>query len=232
MPPKIKGIAFDIFGTVVDWFGSIVEIGSAASGTVDWKSFAIGWLKAYRVEQVRKRERPWAPLDTLLNEGFAELSQQFDLSGLSPSALRELATAWHRLKPWSDVTRALERLRERFRIGALSNANTLLLVDMAKAAKLPWDCIASAEMPKKYKPEPEVYVLACESLGDQRDEVLYVASHKWDLQAGQALGMRSAYIPRPLELGDGGPPPEDPSPDPSFDFFAKDFLDLAQQLLA
>jgi protocatechuate 3,4-dioxygenase beta subunit len=42
--------------------------------------------------------------------------------------------------------------------------------------------------------------------------------------------MRTAFIPRPTELGPGNPPPEDPSPDPSFDFFAKDFEELADQL--
>ena len=110
---------------------------------------------------------------------------------------------------------------------ALSNANVLLLADMARHASLGWDTIMSAELVKAYKPADAIYKLALECLGSPPDQVLYVAAHKWDLQAGQSAGFRSAYVSR-WQFGPDGPPPEDP--DPSFDVLAQDLLDLAGQL--
>jgi 2-haloacid dehalogenase len=58
--------------------------------------------------------------------------------------------------------------------------------------------------------------------------VMMVAAHNGDLQAAQALGLRTAYVHRPLEFG----PARTPTPPPAgrFDFMAKDFVDLAAQL--
>ena len=55
-----------------------------------------------------------------------------------------------------------------------------------------------------------------------------VAAHQNDLLSAQKVGLKSAFVPRPMERGPGNPP--DPTPYPSFDIVAKDFVDLADQL--
>ena len=67
--------------------------------------------------------------------------------------------------PWSDAISGLQRLRERFIVAPLSNGNVALLINMAKHAGLPWDCILSSELAKHYKPDPEVYQTAADLLG-------------------------------------------------------------------
>jgi 2-haloacid dehalogenase len=57
---------------------------------------------------------------------------------------------------------------------------------------------------------------------------MLVAAHQDDLRAAQRVGLRAAFVPRPLEFGPHRAP--DPTPDPAFDYVATDFLDLAQQL--
>ena len=57
---------------------------------------------------------------------------------------------------------------------------------------------------------------------------MMVACHKYDLQAARAFGMRTAFVARPLEFGPGVHP--DVTPEPWFDVFATDFVDLAQAL--
>jgi 2-haloacid dehalogenase len=57
---------------------------------------------------------------------------------------------------------------------------------------------------------------------------MMVAAHPGDLRAAGALGLRTAYVPRPLEYGPNGPAPA--PPDESFDVVASDFLDLADRL--
>lgn len=99
---------------------------------------------------------------------------------------------------------------------------------MAKHSGLPWDCIFSAELFRHYKPDPAVYQGAAALLGLPPNQVLMVAAHQSDLRAAQAVGMQTAFIPRPLEYG-----PEntrDLTPDLSFDLVAMDFISLADQL--
>jgi len=113
-------------------------------------------------------------------------------------------------------------------ISTLSNGNVALLVDMAKQARLPWDCVLSAELFQHYKPDPEVYQGAARLLGVERQQVLMVAAHPSDLAAAARAGLRTAYVPRPLEYGAGGP--MEPVGDLRFDRVATDFIDLADQL--
>ena len=77
---------------------------------------------------------------------------------------------------------------------------------MAKWAGLPWDCILSAELAHHYKPDPETYLMAADILGLEPSEVMMTAAHKGDLKAARAQGLRTAFVPRPLEHG---PPPRD-----------------------
>lgn len=226
---EVRALAIDIFGTVADWRGSIIRDGKRLTGMIDWGSFADQWMTGYRarVEQVRTNQRPWANLDTLLAETFSDLVRKFDLSNLDPKKAAHLGLAWHRLTPWPDCIPGLKRLRKRFTLGTLSNANMLLLIDMKRHANLPWDCVLSAELVKKYKPEPEPYLLAVQALGPHSEQVMYVAAHDWDLTAGaEKAGMKTAFIPRPKEM------PGTPSDLPTghFDIYAHDFRDLAHQL--
>jgi 2-haloacid dehalogenase len=89
-------------------------------------------------------------------------------------------------------------------ISTLSNGNVSLLVDMAKHRGLPWDCVLSAELFGKYKPDPAVYQGPRACSGVERDALLMVAAHPSDLVAAQRAGLRTAYIPRPLEWGHDG----------------------------
>ena len=102
------------------------------------------------------------------------------------------------------------------------------MVHLARFARLPWDCILTAENAKRYKPAPEVYRLAIEVLGLRPSEIMMVAAHNYDLAAARSHGMRTAFVPRPTEYG---PAQEtDLKPESDWDVVAKDMEDLARVL--
>jgi len=230
----VKALTFDVFGTVVDWRGSLIRQGekfAAEHGlTVDWAAFADAWRGAYRpsMDRVRRGELPWTNLDTLHRMALDELLVKFGITGLSAADIDHLNRVWHRLDGWPDSVEGLTRLRRRFVISPLSNGNVALLTNMGKYAGLPWDCILSAELAKHYKPDPESYLTAAALLGLRPEEVMMVAAHKDDLRAAQKSGLRAAFVARPHEFGGSRTP--DLSPDPGFDFNASDFNDLAGKL--
>ncbi len=232
--PRVQALTFDVFGTVVDWRGSIIAEGEAfnrARGLdVDWGAFADAWRRMYgpSMDRVRRGELPWTNLDGLHRMSLEELLPRFGLDGLSEAERDHLNRVWHRLRPWPDAVPGLARLRTRYIVATLSNGNVALLTNMAKHAGLPWDCILSADLVRAYKPDPVVYTSAAAFLGLTPDQVMMVAAHPGDLRAARAAGLRTAYVPRPLEWGPTHAP--EPVPAGEFDVTAQDFLDLADKL--
>lgn len=230
----IKALTFDVFGTTVDWRGSIIREGrrwSKSKGLeVDWGAFADAWRAGYRpaMDRVRRRESPWMKLDALHRLRLEELLPAFGLTRLSETEKDHLNRVWHRLKPWPDTLPGMRRLRKRYLLATLSNGNIALLANMAKAARLPWDCILSAELAGHYKPDKETYLMAVDLLGLAPQEIMMVAAHKDDLHAARSHGFRTAFVRRPLEHGPAHA--TDLRAVPEFDFNADDFVDLAAQL--
>jgi 2-haloacid dehalogenase len=230
----VQALVFDVFGTVVDWRGSIIRegelLGQRKAFSVDWAEFADRWRAGYgpSMNKVRSGELPWTKLDDLHRMVLDELVVEYGLTSLSEAELQQFNQAWHRLSPWPDAIAGLLRLRNEFVIAPLSNGNVSLLLNMAKNAGLPWDTILSAELSRHYKPDPEAYLKAAELLSLEPGQVMLVAAHPSDLRSAAAAGLRTAYVHRPLERG-----PERPTVPPArdeFDVFAEDFMDLARLL--
>jgi len=230
----VKILAFDVFGTVVDWRSSVIaegeQLGQSKGINIDWAAFADAWRAIYRpyMDKVQSGELPWTKLDDLHRMMLTETQGKFSILNLSDDEKENLNRVWHRLKPWPDSVPGLQRLKSRFVITTLSNGNISLLTNMAKHAGLPWDCILSAENVRRYKPDPAVYLLVAELFNLKPEQVMMVAAHERDLQSARKHGLRTAFVHRPLEHGPGKE--FEISPSERYDFVAKDFRDLARQL--
>ncbi len=231
----IRALTFDVFGTVVDWRGTIIAEGARLNRekglAVDWAAFADAWRAGYRpaMDRVRRGELPWTNLDDLHRMILDRLLADFGVTALNEGEIEELNRVWHRLHPWPDAVPGLRRLKQQYIIATLSNGHVALLLNMAKRAGLPWDCILSAELARRYKPDPEVYRTAADLLGLLPDQVMMVAAHPGDLAAAAAVGFRTAFVPGPLEHGPGPFPHAEVEAD-EFDLIGQDFADLADQL--
>src|SRR5438034_142926 len=218
---SVKALVFDTFGTVVDWRSSVIaegqQLGKDKRLDVDWTKFADAWRAGYgpSMDRVRKGEIPWTKLDALHRGTLDRLLVDFHVTGLSEAEKDHLNRVWHRLRPWPDAVRGLTRLKTRYIIAPLSNGNVSLMTNLAKFGGLPWDCILGAELARHYKPDREVYQSAADFLDLAPNQIVMVAAHQGDLRAARASGLRTAFVPRPLEFGPTGKP--DLTPDPSFD---------------
>jgi 2-haloacid dehalogenase len=226
----VKALLFDVFGTVVDWRGSIVAEGKTWGRSVDWARFADRWRAGYMpsMAKVRTGEMPWTNLDHLHRILLESLLQEFKIDGLSEAEKDHWNRVWHRLKPWPDSIAGLTRLKKKYTIAPLSNGNVALLTDMAKHAGLPWDLILSAELSRHYKPDPESYLSAVSLLELKPEEVMMCAAHAIDLKAARGCGLRTGFIYRPQEFGDAGQADQAKAGD--YDVVSSDISDLASKL--
>ena len=205
----IRALVFDVFGTLVDWRGSIAREARALLAprgiTLDGEAFADAWRAQYQpaMEDVRSGRIPFSKLDVLHRRNLEAIVADFGLGGLDEATRVELNLAWHRLDAWPDVSPGLHRLRTRFRLAPCSNGNISLMVDLARRNQLPWDAILGAELARDYKPKPGVYQSAASAFDCAPHEVLMVAAHSDDLAAAARAGLRTAFVARPDEKGPG-----------------------------
>ena len=112
----VKALTFDIFGTVVDWYRTIVREGqawSAAKGiSVDWAQFALDWRAGYEpaMARVRRGELPWLIIDQLHRLILEELLVKYQLTSLTEAEKDHWNRVWHRLTPWPDAVAGFRRL--------------------------------------------------------------------------------------------------------------------------
>ena len=228
--PDVSVLAFDIFGTVVDWHGSLQREVEALLPGVDGDAFALAWRAGYKpaMAKVMRGELGWTLIDDLHRMILDEILGDFGLAQLDEAVRQQLNRAWHRLDPWGDAVAGLTRLKTRFTLTTLSNGNIGLLTNMAKRAGLPWDCILSAEVFRAYKPDPATYLGVAKVFDLPPSQVMLVAAHHDDLAGARSCGLRTAYIERPLEFG--ARHPKDVSPQPDNDLHCTSLLDLADRL--
>lgn len=207
-PTNVQALIFDVFGTVVDWRTSLIDDLTAYAARRgiegDWTALVDAWRQAYVPSMDAVRRNPQADfiiLDDLHRRSLERLVDEFGIRGLTEDDLSYMVTGWHRLKPWPDVVPALTRLKTKYILSPLSNGNVGLLTRMAKNAGLPWDLILGGDVFGHYKPDPQTYLGAARLLNLPPQQVMMVAAHNNDLAAAQALGLKTAFIPRPTEYG-------------------------------
>jgi 2-haloacid dehalogenase len=239
VPPElanVKALVFDTFGTVVDWRSSVIAEGMAwgkGKGlNVNWVDFADRWRLGYKpaMDKVRKSEIPWTRLDDLHRMILDELLKEFTIEGLTEEETISWTHVWRRLKPWPDSVEGLTRLKKKYVIAPLSNGNIALMTNLAKFGGLPWDAILGSELAKHYKPDREVYASASYFLDLKPEEVMMCAAHAPDLQAARGNGLRTGFIYRPKEFGNGPVGVPDKARPGDFDVVSTSMIDLARQM--
>jgi 2-haloacid dehalogenase len=223
--PDIEVVVFDVLGTLLDipsglWAAlrdAVPDLDESAA-----EELVTAWEDHFFCEMQRIGEgrRAYVATDVIDREAAERVAVRAGLT--DPVVIGRLAAAGRRLPPWPDSVAGLDRLARHLPVVGLSNASRADLLRASAHAGLRWHQVLSTETVGAYKPAPEVYQLAIDVAGCPPDRVLMVAAHAWDLRGAQAMGMRTAYVERPV----GDPP----TPDDAFDGQFAGLEDLARAL--
>jgi 2-haloacid dehalogenase len=206
---QIRVLLFDVFGTVVDWRSSLIDLATQLADRegvhAHWPAVVDDWRRAYQpaLDQAR-HEATWRDLDYLQRETLTKVLSQRSIK-LSAAAQQELVHGWRQLRPWPDSRAGLDCLRTKYLTATLSNGHLALLADLLKYADLRVDVVLSAQLASSYKPDAKVYVTALRLLDCKPQEAAMVAAHAADLHAAADLGLRPVFVRRPLEWGQDSP---------------------------
>jgi 2-haloalkanoic acid dehalogenase type II len=129
---------------------------------------------------------------TVLLEAFLESG---DDPALVEQAMEVFSTARNEVEPYADVQPALHRLRQRMALGTISNGVAdLEAIGIAHF----FDASIAAYSFGCAKPDPAIFLAACDVLAVAPAEALYVGDDPLlDVQGAQNAGLRAAWIKRP-----------------------------------
>lgn len=215
---EIDAVVFDVLGTLVDEPAGIRAGIRALAPDGDVEDLARRWEEHVAREQRRIVDgtRAFVPGHVIDREAARLVA---DAAGIDD--VDTLATAGRRLTPWHDSVDGLARLSARFPVMGLSNASRSALLELNAHAGLRWHQAISAEDARTYKPACAVYQLAVDIAARPPERLLMVAAHAWDLRGAQQVGMRTAYVARPV----GDPP----TAGDTFDLHAADLAELNEK---
>jgi 2-haloacid dehalogenase len=224
----VKVLAFDTGGTVLDWHSGLTAAmaswGAKSGIECDWHALA----NEHRHRSLGRMTNTLDPafnIDEVHRDVLGELFDEHKLGG-SVMERWAIAQCWHELEAWPDFATALRRLRRRRICASFTILSLSLSVDVSRHNGIDWDAVIPCEMLRVYKPLPEAYRRAAKFLAVERNEILMVACHNFDLDAARGEGYRTAFVRRPDEWGPGGPP--DPVPNPACDLVVDGFAELAE----
>jgi 2-haloacid dehalogenase len=230
----IKALAFDVGGTVVDWHTGIssqlADYGRQKGIEADWVALTKAWRMQGLGSALNKptSEVPGGNIDGAHRQALDMVLSEAGVEGFSAEDRDEMTLFWHRLDPWPDAAAAHARFRKKFTMATLAILSVALIIDISRRAPFHWDAVISCEFLDYYKLHPSAYRDGIKLLQLEPHEVMMVAAHNFDLRGAHEQGLRTAFIHRPIEWGEGTTPEQEL--EASIDMVADDLGDLADQL--
>ncbi|KAL1689414.1 HAD-like domain-containing protein [Schizophyllum commune] len=218
---NVEVLLFDVFGTVVDWYGTIkAELARTGedygpSGSEGWHSFVREWRWKYdeKTDEIAASDSAeFLTVDEMQRKHLDEILDAPQYAHIGKCWDRDvrdkLNGVWHRLDErvagWPDSTPGLYALKKDYIIATLSNGNVRLLVNMVsdfirarQNADLPWDAVFAGDIFGSYKPSPKVYLGAPKLLSVPPERYAMVAMHIEDLRGAAKYGLKTIYVRRP-----------------------------------
>jgi 2-haloacid dehalogenase len=232
---QIKALTFDTGGTILDWHTGFKEafriIGERHDYNKDWELLANELrrksLKA--MLNLGEKELPKYNFDDAHKFILLELINEHNLGKFTEADINYIAyEAPHKFKCWEDFPPILPKLRAKFMVCSFTILSYRIIIDTARNNGLSWDAVFSCEGIKKYKLLPEAYKSVSQNLQLEPEQCLMVACHNFDLDAAKRVGFKTAFVRRPNEWGEEGPP--DPIPNPNHDIIVDNFPHLLKKL--
>lgn len=189
----IEVLTFDCYGTLVDWeAGILAGLRRALGPQPDDDTL----LELYARAEAQVEAGDWQPYRSVLQASLAAVCFE---RGITPTA-RQSADFAGSVVDWPafpDSAAALDRLRRRFRLGALTNCDDDLFAASNRKLGQPFEWVITAEQVRAYKPSTRHFEVALERIGRPRRAILHVAQSLFhDHVPAQAMGLATAWIDR------------------------------------
>ena len=215
-------LTFDCYGTLIDWEAGLLAALRAALPGVDADDDEL--LEAYAAHEAEAESGPYLTYREILGSGVRSVAAARGVA-VTDATVARFAESVRDWPPFPDSSEALARLKERFRLGVITNCDTDLFAASNQRLGVAFDWVVTAELARSYKPSLRNFELAFETIPVPRDRILHVAQSLFhDHVPAKHLGLTTVWIDRRHDrAGFGATPPAEATPDaayPSMSAFA------------
>ena len=200
-------LTFDCYGTLIDWErGILAALPPDLDGEAALEAYAELESELEAGEYLRYRE--------VVARCYDGLAARF---GLPPGGRDAFADAVGEWPPFADSPDALARLKERFKLGVITNCDDDLFARSNARLGVEFDWVITAQQVDAYKPSTRGFEEAFTRIGLPRERILHVAQSLFhDHVTAKRLGLSTVWIDRRAGRGGGATPPAEAQPDATF----------------
>jgi len=218
-------LTFDCYGTLIDW-----ETGLLAALRDAMPSLTAGddeLLERYAAHEAEAESGAYLRYREVLTRGLEGVAAAYG-SKVPDDAAARFSQSVRDWPAFPDSAEALARLKERFRLGVITNCDTDLFAASNERLGVDFDWVVTAEMARSYKPSLANFELAFETIGVPRERILHLAQSLFhDHVPAKQLGLTTIWIDRRHDRpGPGATPPAVATPDATYPSMAA-FADAA-----
>ncbi len=200
-------LTFDCYGTLIDWESGLLEAFAPILRAHDVVAADDDVLTRYARHEAAAEAGPYRRYRDVLAAGLRAVAGEL---GFEPT-LAELAAFGASVVDWPafpDSSAALARLKERYRLGIITNCDDDLFGASNARLGVEFDWIVTAEQVGSYKPNEANFHAAFERLALPRERILHVAQSLFhDHVPAQRLGLSTVWIDRRQGQPGGGATP-------------------------
>ncbi|MCH7878188.1 MAG: haloacid dehalogenase type II [candidate division Zixibacteria bacterium] len=211
---SVTALTFDCYGTLIDWETGIINA---------FRPILAAHNAALSNEEILAT---FSELESPIQQGAYQryrdiLSQvccAFGIRhGFTPdekesASIAESISIW---PPFTDTVASLKALKDRFKLGILSNIDDDLFTGSNKLLQIGFDWIITSEHVGSYKPSQQNFRHMLDTLGIPKEQILHVAQSLYhDIAPANALEIKTVWVNRRKEkAGAGATPPSEARPD-------------------
>jgi putative hydrolase of the HAD superfamily len=216
-----KILTFDVVGTLIDFetgiLGYVRPIAERAGLRLDDEAILGSFGRAEAIEHDRT---PGLPFPKMLAPAYRTMASDLGLPAGEAEGFRLSIPAW---PAFPDTLEAMKRLRQRFRLVAMTNSDNWALGHFARALEQPFDDTVTAEDVGTCKPDPQFFAYARgrqSPQGYKLEDYLHVAQSQYhDIGVAKRLGYSTCWIERRKgKKGFGGSPAPAVVTEPDYHF--------------
>lgn len=189
-------LTFDCYGTLIDWETGLLD---ALSPVLAAHAIELGdeqLLEAYGEHEAVLESRSYLRYTEILERCLRGIGEQFGFDP-STSECERFARSVGDWPAFADSAAALARLKEKFRLGVITNCDDDLFALSNRQLNVEFDWIVTAQQAGSYKPNRRNFELAFERIDAPQERILHVAQSLYhDHEPAQALGMTTVWINR------------------------------------
>lgn len=196
---KIKAIAFDAYGTLLDTGTGSVEamrqILEKNKSSLDPQSIYREWKSIH--QQLIASLSEFETEEAIFRRGLRQIYDKYQLEGVPDEDVSMMLAILGKRKIYPDAISGLDQLRGRYRIILASNSDTQPLLQDIHRNQIVYDDLLTSESLQMYKPNPEFYRQILKVGPYLPPEVVYVGdSLLQDVEGPRAVGMQSIWLNR------------------------------------